>query len=1838
MAPKPKVADLEAKLKAKEADLEAAQSALVKAEASRAKLKQYLEAFREQAISTTEIINRFKNLQQDYDSLQEKYQQLQQERKHPPTAATETGALPHDEGAGASGPDLAVASLEERLREEQQRGQQLQERCARLQEEQQAAVREAEQLRREHQQQLQSQGVSGSAAGSKKQQDIQQSVQKLLQQLQQEQRLNSELRNQLESALQQQQLLQLQAGESPVGGSAAAPRVGVAASSLPLGEAGKAPATTGVAAAVAHTQAIARKTAGGTSATTASRRRRVGGDDTSAVGSAAGSAAITSGSDSDSGGDGTRRCDGGGNLGRASRGQHRREWEIAAAQSRWKAAEAALEVTRREVEELRRREAAQKIEMDQLQAQLQALQALVSEHAAALKRQSVHLQQHDANLQRHELQLERHGSELQRHDSHMRECNNHLQRHGLQLEQHRDELQHQRHELVNVREGHSAETAAVWGQLEGVVAQLRGIHRTHSILRLAFGSSDAGCSAGDGSVDDHGCPGTGALNDASGQPNAGRLLPAPRAACRDGFGAPQAVRGETGAAAAVCAGPFSKKELLPQTQRVIQVAIDGGVAAPPGAPSEDDKAGGEQEQAEHHRCKRRRLEESDVATKGHADAVGMQPGRVVAKEYLPQQQQQQGQQQQHQGPTVHAHAVTVALRSDVVDASAEGKDLKRPAAAAPAGDACGETPTHRQGRGRPRKERTPSELLSTLLDGKATGAGNLTKVAAATARRAAAAIQANTLQPMPLASAICSAILRCSRDLVGVTAAANADSGTVLPPPLATAVDGLTTNTARSERGSGSRARGAVAAAAALGGSGGFLSLLLPSGRSRGHGGPGAATATAAGFGAVTLSDALTCLWCEPVEQQRQLVKWLLQVVGDTDRILGDEMTVGRGNGDSAAAVRAAVETQGGDGSDGVEALRKLPSSHASLRAAADASPLATVGSTGGTEIGAAAAVVEAEAREQPRSLQVSETSPSKEPMALLGSLVAQQLNTVACYPLEDGSPSAEAGEAADGDGLQGTVFVHGGGNGGAGEMPQGGGKGTEAVMGGTGAGGATRAPSLAQRCAAAYALGQLFRMYRDREGYQSTALELLHVTANACISNAPFNSGTTTAIAANRGCGQQPAIPASCPSEAVTTSRPTAHQTTGACADCSLVPLCCLLVGWPQALSSPLLSTSALPAQVQADSQISPARAETAAPPDHADVSERRPPLPISTDLGAAQGPRVGAPHAHVATGGRKAGGGLYEGPDDDRDILEDLFGDVESEAPHLPPRMGSDLQEMADASVWADPAWEAQLVLEPLGMAIATCGQLLALERLVECCIGGSTSMCSSIEGAAGCTDANSNGLQPTVTTSTVPHQSSSGSVLNGRLGSPVALDGHAEAVAAAVLLRALWEQHQQPPKGPGDQKPVGLLLPGVEEVLIAVGAIQTAMSSAAAVTAIEATREKGCRGSTDATVGLQSLANTRGFSKCRGGVGVGVEVGGKGRGSVGVDEDPSAVLAAALARAHFAISELASRLMGLLLTVMMERQQLRSRRHAHIEMQRQQEQQRYPPVDRAPGEEPSAAAAHCPSGSPEGPSHSRVLSTLMPPSGGAEAAYVANLRQALLLTCHLLPHEQVYDRVLRQLALWLYPGGPVAISSAVGSQQRKRSHEAVLLATATATATAMAGGLLADGNDGPAAAADTAASAAGSPLMVLGMEAADVPVWTARPRSGLPLPTADGTVATVDAASAARVAVGRALPCPEACSLDLETVRLVLEVIKDIACQVLGCSANYHGREQPFVPASPSASPSPSAPSPVPTTGSGTNAALQALLVSLACSSLCESLAGLLPALLQREMWGEDLVAAD
>ncbi|GIL57103.1 hypothetical protein Vafri_12376 [Volvox africanus] len=664
----------------------------------------------------------------------------------------------------------------------------------------------------------------------------------------------------------------------------------------------------------------------------------------------------------------------------------------------------------------------------------------------------------------------------------MQGYNNHLQRHGLQLEQHRDELQRQRHELVIVREGHAAETVAVRGQLEGVVAQLRGINRTHSILRRAFGSSDGGCSAQDGSDDDHGFPGTGALNDASGQPSVGRLLLTPGAASRDGFRALPAARDERGTAAAVRVGSFSKKEFLPQTQQIIQVAIDDGVAAPPGVPSEDDKAGGEQEQAGHHRDKRRRLEESDVVTAlGHAGAVGMQPDRVVrsAKEHPQQQQQQhQGQQQQRQGPTVHAHAVTVAHRPDVVDAGAEGKDLERAAAAAPAGGGGGETVTHRQGRGRPRKERIPSELLSTLLDGKATGAGNLTKVAAATARRAAAAIQANTLQPMSLAAAICSAILRCSRDLVGVTAAAaNADGGTVLPPPLATAVGGLTTNTARSERGGGSRAHGA-GAAAVIRGNGGFLSVLLPSGRSRGPGGPGAATATAAGFGAVTLSDALACLWCEPVEQQRQLVKWLLQVVGDTDRILGDEMTVRRGNGDSAAAVCAAVGTLGGGGSDGAETLRKPTSSHTSLRAAADASPLATRG----TDIGAAAAVVEAEAIAQPRSLQVSVVPPSKEPMALLGCLVAQQLNAVACYPLEGGSSFAEAGEAADGCGLQGTGFVHGGGRGGAGIVLQDGVKETEVVRGGAAAAGAAKAPSLTQRCAAAHALGQLFRLYGDRE------------------------------------------------------------------------------------------------------------------------------------------------------------------------------------------------------------------------------------------------------------------------------------------------------------------------------------------------------------------------------------------------------------------------------------------------------------------------------------------------------------------------------------------------------------------------------------------------------------------------------------------------------------------------------------------------------------------------------------------------------------------------------------
>ncbi|GIL83817.1 hypothetical protein Vretimale_10487 [Volvox reticuliferus] len=1860
MAPKPKVADLEAELKSKEAELQAAHSALVKAEASRAKLKQYLESFREQAVSTTELINKFRNLQQDYDSLQEKYQQLKQETERQPTAAVETGTLPPDGSAGASGPDLAIASLEEQLREERQRGQQLQERCARLQEEQQAAAREVEQLRREKQQQQHSQAVSGPAASSKRQQDAQKSAQDLLLQLQEEQRLSAELRTQLQSAVRQQQLLlQQQEGGSPVGGSAAVRRAGVAASSLPLGEVGTAAVTTGVAAAAAHTQATTRKTAGcpSTTATAASRRRRGRGDESRSLGSVGESAATTSESDSESGGDGNRGCDGGGSLGRASSGQHRRAREVAAAQSRWKAAEAALETTRREVEELRRREAAQKAEMDQLQAQLQALQALVAEHAAALKRQSVHLQQHDAILQRQNLQLERHGDQLQlhdiyqqRHENCLQEYNDHLKRHDLQLEQHKGELQRHSNELVVAREGHEAETAAVHRQLDGFVAQLRSINRTHSILRQAFGGSDVGGSVGEGNVDDHGFRATGAVKGASGQPNVGSLLPPPAAARRDGFGAPPAARDamETGTAAAVCTGPFSTKELRPETQGAIEVAVDGGIAAlgwaALGVP-EDDEAEDEQEKAGRHRDKRQRLENSDMTViLGRGGGVGMQPNCVAANEYpLPPQELQQQQQpgQHHQVPTanVHSAAAAAALRCDVVEASGlqpfagastERKDRKRRAAAAPADDAGGETSKHRQGRGRPRKERIPSELLSTLLDGKATGAGNLTKVAAATARRAAAAVQANTLQPMPLASAICSAILRCCRDRVSVTAAANVDAGTVPPPrSMAMAIDGLPTNEAGLQRGGSSRDRGAAAAEGTMA-NGGFLSVLLPPGRSRGQAGPGAATATAAGFGRVTLLDALACLWCEPVEQQRQLIKWLLQVVGDTDRILGKEMTVLRGNGDSAAAVCAAVETDGGGGSDGAADLRKASASHPSFRAAANASPLTIVGGTGQTKIGVAAAVVEAATREQPGNGQVA--PPRRKPVALLGSLLAHQLNAVACCPLDGRSLPAEAEAAAYGGGLRGKGVVNGVGTGGTAVLLQG--KGTETVTGGAAAGSTSGPASLPQRCAASHALGQLFRLYGDREGYQSTALELLHVAAEARSSNALLSSGTAVAIAANCECGQQPAVPASCPSGAVANIRTSAPQAADARADCSLVPLCCLTVGWPQALSTPPLLTLPLPALVQADNQASSADATAAAaaakttmPLDDGGFSRQGPPLTISTGLGAAQGRRVGTSHDRVAAGGYRAWGGLHEGLDD-RDNLEDMFGDVEPESPHSPPRLGSGLLEMAEALVWADPAWEAQLVSEPLAVAIATCAQLLALERLAECCIGGMTSMGDGIGEGAGRGDANSTALPPIVATATVPQLPSRCSILSGSSESLVALDCHAEAVASAVLLRALWEQHQQPSTGLGNQKSVSLLLPGVAEVLLTVGAIQTAMQSGAAVTTIEAALAKGRMGDIDASGGLQSSANTSGGSKCRGDDGVG----NNGSGSVGVDEDLNTVLSAALVRARSAISELASRLMGLLLTAVMERQQLGLRRHAHVGQQRQQEQQLYRPVDRATGDDPSggAAAAQGPSEAPGTQSHLHMPVTFMLPSDGAEAAYLLNLRQALLLTCHLLPHDQVYDRVLRQLVLWLYPGGPVAISSAAGTQQPKRRHEAMLLATGQA----MAGGVLADGGEGPVAAADTAASAAGSPLMVTGMEAADVPGMAVRICSGQPLLTADGTAAKVETA-AAKVAIARPLPSLAACSLDLGTVRLVLELIKDIACQALGCAAAYDGRGQLFAPASPSASPSPSTSSPDTSTGSGTNA--DALVLRLACSSLCESLAGLLPALQHRVLCGEDIVAA-
>eukprot|EP00198_Chlamydomonas_reinhardtii_P013458 XP_001702795.1 predicted protein [Chlamydomonas reinhardtii] len=66
----PTLAELEARLAAKGAELQKAQADLAKAEARSAKLKTYLEGFRAQAVSTTALADKYRALQEDHGAVQ----------------------------------------------------------------------------------------------------------------------------------------------------------------------------------------------------------------------------------------------------------------------------------------------------------------------------------------------------------------------------------------------------------------------------------------------------------------------------------------------------------------------------------------------------------------------------------------------------------------------------------------------------------------------------------------------------------------------------------------------------------------------------------------------------------------------------------------------------------------------------------------------------------------------------------------------------------------------------------------------------------------------------------------------------------------------------------------------------------------------------------------------------------------------------------------------------------------------------------------------------------------------------------------------------------------------------------------------------------------------------------------------------------------------------------------------------------------------------------------------------------------------------------------------------------------------------------------------------------------------------------------------------------------------------------------------------------------------------------------------------------------------------------------------------------------------------------------
>ncbi|GFR41786.1 hypothetical protein Agub_g2548 [Astrephomene gubernaculifera] len=1808
MAPKSKVAELEAKLSSKESELQAAQAAFTKAEASRAKLKQYLEAFREQAVNTTQVITQFQQLQTEHSALQQAHQQLQSElrdlRQQHQRASEDNERLRREAAAQAA---LRQAQQDRNHQQEKERQEREKERlrqqCAELQREQQRTREELQRLRsetqrlvqenkrllleqREQQQRRQQQqveeeegkqrpevrqtkqeqeeGVQGTGVAvavvadgadddthHQQQQllQLQRTIEELQAQLslaqqQQRQQQQPQLEVPLQGLQQQQGLEQLQQEQEQQGrdqelqqGQRQAP--------------GPQPATR--TAPVLATAA----TAAGEAAVV----RRPGGAD-SAPQSAAASATLGVGNgdgedyDSDGGGGGqggegrdtqqraekarvaaferskhtgAQEQDGGRERGRRRkeeeqwrREQQQREQEarrlvkdLESAEGRRQVAEAALEAARRELAALRRREAEQREEMEELRALLQALQAQVLQHSVALDR-------HDETLNRHNSQLTQQAAAVQHQTTQIEQLAAARADDRARGAQALAGLERRLGARVGAVEAGGAELRA---RLNGVTTQLAGVFRTHSILRAAFGGDGGG---GGGEWD--------RVPEAAADLELGPSL-APLAAPHPG--------GQGGQRADVAA------------------AAGAGRAAPRlvelGGREEEEE---EEAAALSHRDKRRRLVGPDGAGPGAGDGELEEPMGAWDAD-MPSQQEPQ---QQHLGPQAlpppqeaglvpypptQAPAPSPATRRGAgynpFALPPSASDHPQHASTAAVVEAPAAEPLRRRGVGRPRKERSPGEFLATLLDGKATAPSLLAKIASAAARRAAEAVRNGVVHPEPLAAAVCSAVLRCCKARVGVAAIAAADADTELrncsgvgqtmgsagaaaagveelqqePKPAAAAASGIAT--ARGAAGSSKKSTTGTG-----GGGSDFLSLLLPPGR--GSGGRS---------GGATLADALSSLWCKPPELQRQVPKWLLQIVREADMLLGGPYGGPAAAAGAAPAAVAATEHGGGSGAGtGLDAGPQVTSGGQTdgegIRSAAGRR-LTGQGGTGGGGGGGC---------------------------RLLGGLLVRQLNAVACYPL-GGAAEAEADEVeAGGRGEgEGAVEAAGSASGAAqGALPPSPLAAPRRMR--------TRAKvlpaSLGEQCAAAAALGQLLRLYRDREGFQGTALDLLHAAAEArrqAHQGPPQRQLQQAATTSPHHSLHRPRVPSTASSPAVaaaTAATGTAasaaqlpvqqtQQHTLACVSSatggSLIPLSCLLVGWPAAAlptptaavgtataaaapgaaattgpldrrdSAALLATTAVDATTAAETAGSAAAAAVAAAGGDASL------YGTGTEALAARKEEAAAAEGHPAAGAGAVGPGFLPG--------------------------GDGIRSGDSGSSWS---WlqEAQLVTQPLQVAMLIAVQLLALEQLAA----AASSCCPEVTAGPHAPSFPAPLAPPLAAkeaAAAAPAAPSTAGVLQLLAG----LDVHAEAVAAAGLLRALAEHSGALGGGQGKaaaavrppQPPPPHLLPGVLEVLAATGAVRCKPVAEAAGTALADGKAEDAAG--------------------RAGQGE--------RGLVGCGP-LDALLASALQQARSALSELAARLMGLMLVAVTEQS-----RHEHGGVAAAA-------VDAGAG----AAGQGRPSSDP------RVT-----------VAYIDSLRQALLLTCHFLPYGEVYDRVLREAVAVigvLIAGGSTA---AGGGQGRSGTASAEAVAAALLGAEGLPTGTVAP-------LGDAAASAAGSPVgqgSAFAGPAAAPPLAPSHALPAVPSPGGGSRDPATDLPATEPqpngLEAGTAAGTNSMAST-ITAVRLLLELIHDVACQALGSTAAAPAGEPPGL-------------------GGGLAAPAEAAALRLGCAGLCESLSGLLPALL-------------